>query len=159
SPARPAALERAARAARGGARWPGARRRGAGDGGDRRGARGDVPRAAHPQAEALERRALGAVPIWLPSRSLLRAASASLLLAQLPPVALLVAPRSRASSRRFARSAKYGQPLADPAPRPRFDGMSELADRRCVSCDAGTPKLSSAEAEELRRKLSGWELR
>jgi 4a-hydroxytetrahydrobiopterin dehydratase len=34
-----------------------------------------------------------------------------------------------------------------------------LADRRCAACHRGTPRLSPAQSEELRRQLSGWELR
>ena len=37
--------------------------------------------------------------------------------------------------------------------------MNELADRRCGSCNSGTPRLTPAQSEELRRNLVDWELR
>jgi len=36
--------------------------------------------------------------------------------------------------------------------------MEPLADRRCVPCDAGTPKLEDAVVAELLAELKGWKL-
>lgn len=34
--------------------------------------------------------------------------------------------------------------------------MSDLASRRCVSCDGGTPKLSADAVRELLAEVPGW---
>jgi 4a-hydroxytetrahydrobiopterin dehydratase len=36
--------------------------------------------------------------------------------------------------------------------------MAGLAHKRCVACDAGTPRLSMQEAEALLEQVPGWEL-
>ncbi|MHB1844052.1 MAG: 4a-hydroxytetrahydrobiopterin dehydratase [Deltaproteobacteria bacterium] len=35
--------------------------------------------------------------------------------------------------------------------------MEELANKRCVPCEGGTPKLPPARVAELLRQLPGWE--
>jgi 4a-hydroxytetrahydrobiopterin dehydratase len=36
--------------------------------------------------------------------------------------------------------------------------MTDLTQKRCMACDAGTPPLTSQEAEALLEQVPGWEL-
>jgi 4a-hydroxytetrahydrobiopterin dehydratase len=38
-------------------------------------------------------------------------------------------------------------------------GMSDLADRKCQSCNKDTPKLSNAQVDALRRQAPEWQVR
>ena len=39
-----------------------------------------------------------------------------------------------------------------------MNSASELAQKRCVPCEGGTPPLTSEQAEPLLKQLDGWEI-